>query len=59
MQAPPKIASNIPKMRGQPMPDASLDVCQSWAVAGEEWERVIARLCSTSFRPLDAHIGAR
>jgi hypothetical protein len=33
MQATPKIAGNIPKMRGQAMPDASPDVCQSRAVA--------------------------
>ncbi len=33
MQASPKIASNIPKMRGQAMPDVSPDVCQSRAVA--------------------------
>jgi hypothetical protein len=33
MQATPKIASNIPRMRGQAMPDASPDVCQSRAVA--------------------------
>ena len=33
MQATPKIASNIPKMRGQAMPDVSPDVCQSRAVA--------------------------
>ena len=33
MQAPPKIASNIPKMRGQAMPDFSPDICESRAVA--------------------------
>ena len=36
MQATPKIASNIPKMRGQAMPD----VCQSRAVARPHEYRV-------------------
>ena len=40
MQATPKIASNIPKMRGQAMPDVSPDVCQSRAVARPHEYRV-------------------
>jgi hypothetical protein len=33
MDATPKVATNIPLMRGQARPDASPDVCQSRAVA--------------------------
>lgn len=33
MQATPKIAGNIPRIRGQAMPDAGPSVCQSRAVA--------------------------
>ena len=33
MQATPKIASNIPRIRGQAMPDVGPDICESRAVA--------------------------
>ncbi|MFM8459385.1 MAG: hypothetical protein ACKOB0_10650, partial [Chthoniobacterales bacterium] len=33
MQATPKIASNIPRVRGQAMPDVGPSVCESRAVA--------------------------
>ena len=36
MQATPKIAGNIPRTRGQAMPDVGFDVCES---------RVVARYC--------------
>jgi hypothetical protein len=32
MQATPKIASNIPRVRGQAMPDVGTEVCESRAV---------------------------
>lgn len=33
MQATPKIASNIPRVRGQAMPDIGPDICESRAVS--------------------------